>query len=291
MITTLSRYIESTSFRLDDLVRRARSAGPPDRSLLDQSLEELSSTLEELRVSEEELRAQTEGMAGSRQQLEAELQRYRDLFRLAPDPYLVTHADGVIREANAAASALLGVREEALSGKPLVVFVPEEDRKAFRTQLPWLFETERLTGWKLRLAPRNGAPRAVEVTVCSERGTSGAPSGLRWTVRDAPAREEAPGACGGPGRSRRGGPRLARRGDPGGAAPAPEAGTRRRGAPPSWRRPGAGWTPRRAPPWPTWRRCCATRWRARSTTASSWRATASPASARRRAPRGSTTSA
>ncbi|HEX7240781.1 MAG TPA: PAS domain-containing protein [Longimicrobiaceae bacterium] len=198
MITTLSRYIESTSFRLDDLVRRARTAGPPDRSLLDQSLEELSSTLEELRVSEEELRAQTEGMAASRGQLEAELQRYRDLFRLAPDPYLVTDADGVIREANAAASALLGVREEALPGKPLVVFVPEEDRKAFRTQLPWLFETERLTGWKLRLAPRNGAPRAVEVTVCSERGTSGAPSGLRWTVRDAPAREEAPAPAAAP---------------------------------------------------------------------------------------------
>jgi len=35
--------------------------------------------------------------------LEHERERYRDLFELAPDPYIVTDRRGVIREANRAA--------------------------------------------------------------------------------------------------------------------------------------------------------------------------------------------
>ena len=51
--------------------------------------------------------------------LEEERQRYQELFEFAPDGYLVTDALGVIREANRAASELLGIRAEFLRGKPL----------------------------------------------------------------------------------------------------------------------------------------------------------------------------
>jgi len=59
----------------------------------------------------------------AREALETERQRYRDLFEFAPDGYLVTDADGTIQEANQAAALLLGVRQDFLGGKPLVVFV------------------------------------------------------------------------------------------------------------------------------------------------------------------------
>ena len=47
---------------------------------------------------------------------ETERQRYRQLFALAPDGYLVTDMQGKIREANQAAAAFLGVDPELASG-------------------------------------------------------------------------------------------------------------------------------------------------------------------------------
>lgn len=53
-----------------------------------------------------EVREQNESLLLAQETLEAERQRYRDLFEWAPDGYLVTDANGVIREANEAALAL-----------------------------------------------------------------------------------------------------------------------------------------------------------------------------------------
>src|SRR5262245_51517105 len=95
----------------------------------------LGNALEELSVSNEELRVQQDELAGSRDQLEAERRRYQALFDFAPDAYIVTNEDGVIREANRAAGSLLGILPERLIDRPLVVFVPIEHRKDFRTNL------------------------------------------------------------------------------------------------------------------------------------------------------------
>ncbi len=189
----ITRYIEATSSRLDDLAVRARSVTDVGRPLVQESLIHLASTLEELRVSEEELRSQADTLAASRSDVEAELRRYRDLFQQAPDAYLATDSEGVIREVNHAAAALLGARTEYLAGKPLAVFVHEEDRRGFRRQLAWVRETRRLAGWQLRLVSRSGATLQLEASV------SAAPEGdgdaeLRWVLREAarrPAQEAA----------------------------------------------------------------------------------------------------
>ncbi|HLL46403.1 MAG TPA: PAS domain-containing protein [Longimicrobiaceae bacterium] len=189
----ITRYIEATSSRLDDLAVRARSVTDVGRPLVQESLIHLASTLEELRVSEEELRSQADTLAASRSDVEAELRRYRDLFQQAPDAYLATDSEGVIREANHAAAALLGARPEYLAGKPLAVFVHEEDRRGFRRQLAWVRETQRLAGWQLRLVSRSGATLQLDASV------SAAPVGngdaeLRWVLREA-ARRPAPEAA------------------------------------------------------------------------------------------------
>jgi PAS domain S-box-containing protein len=183
----ITRYIEATSSRLDDLAVRARSVTDVGRPLVQESLIHLASTLEELRVSEEELRSQADTLAASRSDIEAELRRYRDLFQQAPDAYLATDSEGVIREANHAAAALLGARPEYLAGKPLAVFVHEEDRRGFRRQLAWVRETQRLAGWQLRLVSRSGATLQLDASV------SAAPEGngdaeLRWALREAARR-------------------------------------------------------------------------------------------------------
>ncbi len=51
-------------------------------------------------VVEEELRQKKEKLAIARETAELEHRRYQDLFDLAPDAYLVTDVDGIIKEAN-----------------------------------------------------------------------------------------------------------------------------------------------------------------------------------------------
>ncbi|HBY80229.1 MAG TPA: PAS domain-containing sensor histidine kinase, partial [Cyanobacteria bacterium UBA11148] len=50
--------------------------------------------------TEEEVRLQNEELIVARQAIEAERQRYRELFEFAPDGYLVTDIYGLIQEAN-----------------------------------------------------------------------------------------------------------------------------------------------------------------------------------------------
>jgi len=122
------------------------------RSLtLSDALEEVAATLEELSVAHEELCQQNEELLESRHALEAEQQRYQELFEFAPDGYLVTDVQGVIQKANRAATVLLNVPPSMLSGKPLALYVPNTERKEFRTQLNRLLAGETRGEWGMPL--------------------------------------------------------------------------------------------------------------------------------------------
>jgi PAS domain S-box-containing protein len=156
------------------------------------ALEELQIALEELEVAEEELRQQNEELLATREAVEAERHRYEELFQFAPDSYLVTDPEGIIREANHAAATLLQAPLNLLAGKPVAVFVVQEARPAFRTHLTRLaalssVEPEGTRGapeWAVRLQPRGGAPVDVAVTVAAVRDRGDKLVALRWLLRD-----------------------------------------------------------------------------------------------------------
>lgn len=185
-------------------------------------LEELQTALEELRVTEEELRTQNEALVASQAVIEAERQRYQDLFEFAPDGYLVTDINGTIQEANSAATRLLNVEQRFLVGKPLVSFIGEgaevEARRAFRSALlrfrqgGLVIGLNRNTGveqvppqeWEVQLHPRQLEKSAepepgsqnqpcfdAALTVAPIRSHAGQSLGLRWLLRDITARKQA----------------------------------------------------------------------------------------------------
>jgi len=98
------------------------------------TVEELQGTQEQLRQQNAQLRQQNQELAATRQIIEAERQRYHDLFELAPDAYLVTDAEGIIREANRAAAMLLNVPQKFMVDKPLDIFVKHSRRSLLRQQ-------------------------------------------------------------------------------------------------------------------------------------------------------------
>ncbi len=182
---TFDRRLEAAWHHLEMLERSPDLPGE-QQAILKESIVQFSIALEELAVAQEEILEQNEELVATRHMMEAERLRYLELFDFAPDVYLVTDPLGLIQEANRATSRLLGVQRDLLVGKPLGVFVAEEDRQAFTRLLFCLKrgeETER-EEWELTLQPREGPPLPAALTVAPAHDAEGEVVGLRWLLRD-----------------------------------------------------------------------------------------------------------
>ena len=182
----LAGDISSARQRLQALRRQAQNA-PEQHALLQVALEELSTAVEELRVASEELHAQNLELTASRRLLAAEHQHYLELFDFAPDAYIVTDHVGTIREANRAAATLLGVPQEFLVQKPLILFFPEQEHKPFRALLIRLQREKTALAWETQIQRRERArvPVSVTASITREIPLKGRPAvGVHWLLRD-----------------------------------------------------------------------------------------------------------
>ncbi|QOV22013.1 hybrid sensor histidine kinase/response regulator [Anabaenopsis elenkinii] len=141
--------------------------------------QELRQTIEELQVLIQELRQQNQEMRIALEITQLERQHYKYLFDCAPHAYLVTDIAGVIQEANHAAATLLCVEQNYLMGKPLVLFVIEQDRDSFITQLQ---SVQHKKNWEICLQPQGGVslPATVRYTAISNPQSN--PVDWRWLL-------------------------------------------------------------------------------------------------------------
>jgi PAS domain S-box-containing protein len=181
------RQADALVRRLESLSERVLGAtGNPPSPLVAEMLEELSAAVEELEVSTEEIHSQNEALGEAKKQLDVESARYRELFDLAPDGYLVTDTAGVILESNQAASELFGTAGQFLRHKPVVVFVDSADRRLVLNQLHDAVAGDhgQVLEFGARFAPpsHTAFPASVHLTVggIADPGTTN----VRWLVRD-----------------------------------------------------------------------------------------------------------
>jgi PAS domain S-box-containing protein len=152
--------------------------------LLLESLTELFHSLQELQFAAGELRQQNDKLTQSQIALEAERQRYRELFEFAPDGYLVTNPDGIIVEANQAAAHSLNFSPERLVGKSFAVFVAPQERRDFYYKLSQLQQGESINNWPVQIQPRGDTSFLASLTVAPVQNPSGQVIGLRWRLQD-----------------------------------------------------------------------------------------------------------
>lgn len=184
-VEMFAQQVQDIHGRLSELYQGAiASVDSPPNSLLPIAFKELGTASEALQVAAEQLFQQTEELAAIRMQIEAQRQRYQELFEFMPNAYLVTDAQGKILEANRAAAMLLKVEPSFLPDKLLVSFIPLHDRAAFRSQLAQLHPSSWSHEWKLRLQPRKSDVFDAAVTVAPARDSQGRLDTLRWIVRD-----------------------------------------------------------------------------------------------------------
>jgi PAS domain S-box-containing protein len=185
------RQLETMYGRLSALYEGASASSLQGAHLLPGVFKELGTASEKLQLAAEEMLCQNQELAATRLAVEAERQRYLELFEFAPDAYIVTDAEGNIREANRTAAALFNVPQNYLVGKPLAVFALEADRQNFYRELNSLRQADRSCEWEVRLQPRNAKAFDAAFTCAAVRNWEGELTGIRWCARDITDRKRA----------------------------------------------------------------------------------------------------
>lgn len=184
-LNLFTKRIENLHKRLNVLYISTNTAVQAPSQLLSIAFKELGIVSEQLQVALEELQQQNEELHLTKLALETQCQRYQELFDFAPDSYVVTDTEGIITEANCAAAKLLNVSQRLLIGKPLVVFIAQEQQQNFHHQLTGLQQSQQVQQeWALRLLPRNLPPVDVELTIAKVSDGQGNLVGLRLCVRN-----------------------------------------------------------------------------------------------------------
>ncbi len=119
--------------RLAEERLRQREGPSPERRDAD-----LRRLVTELQVHQIELELQNEELQQARDEVEAGLRRYTDLYDFAPVSYFTLDAAGGIVEANLTGAGLLGKARSRLIGRRLAAFVADEslaDFNAFRARV------------------------------------------------------------------------------------------------------------------------------------------------------------
>jgi PAS domain S-box-containing protein len=98
--------------------------------------------LHELEVHQVELEIQNEELRAARQEREAALERYTELYEFAPVGYAVLAEDGAIRELNLTGARFLGLERAKLVGRRFDSFVSEGDRAAYGTFFARVLESK-----------------------------------------------------------------------------------------------------------------------------------------------------
>ncbi len=183
-MNTFTNQIAGMHKRLDILYRNVNTAEQSPSQIIPIALKELGIVSEQLQLTLEALQQQNEELQSTKLALETQCQRYQELFDSSPASYIVTDTEGIITEVNCAAADLLNVSPRLLVGKPLIVFVTQDQQENFHHQVTQLQQGEQLEQiWTLRLLPRDLPPLDVALTATKVSNGQGNLTGLRMCLR------------------------------------------------------------------------------------------------------------
>ncbi len=122
----------------------------------------------ELQVHQIELEMQNEELRISQLALGEARDRYSRLYNLAPVGYLTLSDKGVILEINLKGAAMLGVERKHLIGKPLGLFITQDDQDIFYKHRNRVIKAEEKSACELRMVRMDGTQFRAELN--SEAG-------------------------------------------------------------------------------------------------------------------------
>ncbi|MBE9167495.1 PAS domain-containing protein [Pleurocapsales cyanobacterium LEGE 06147] len=187
-INLLSYRIEKINRRLSLLYQNVNGLPSSQVELMPKILLELGFVSEALQVVMRELTEQNEKFTVIQGEIEAERQRYQNLFELVPDAYLVTDTSFSIQEANRAAINLLNTQQQLLIGRSLIELVHVEDRPLFKTKLSQR-DRQNPIELSVRLQQERGKFLDTTITTTTTRNWKTDSEVWHWLLRPSSERE------------------------------------------------------------------------------------------------------
>lgn len=148
--------------------RQGRRSGPGGEL---RSAADTRRLLHELQVHQIELEMQNEELQTARNEMEAGMVKYSELYDFAPVGYFTLNRGGVICECNLAGASLLGLARATVVKRRFAAFVLTEHRPAFEALLRQVFDHAAMTECDLRI--RRDGDRAMDVRIRGNRSEAG----------------------------------------------------------------------------------------------------------------------
>jgi PAS domain S-box-containing protein len=127
------------------------------------SPEALQQTLYELHVHQIELEMQNDELRQTQDRLDAERQRYFELYDLAPVGYCTVSPSGLVLKANLTFAGMLGLAKTTFYGQALSRFILAQDQDAFNLLLIRIMRTQEAQECDVRLVIADGAHKWVHM--------------------------------------------------------------------------------------------------------------------------------
>ena len=154
----------ATPLRRQAEARLRESRGKPQpRSGAGVAAADTQRMLHELQVHQIELEMQNEELKQARDEMEAGLEKYSELYDFAPVGYLTLDREGTIREANLAAASLLGIPRAPLVQRRLGLFVTPADRPLFVDFIAQVFRNQGRPECDVSILGKDKTPAVVRM--------------------------------------------------------------------------------------------------------------------------------
>ncbi len=164
--------------RAEDLVRQK----PEDITRISGC--DIQRLVHELQVHQIELEMQNEQLRRAQEEVEALLNKYFDLYELAPIGYFTLDRQGLILEANLVGANLLGEQMRHLLKRGLPRFVSEDSQEEFYFHLKGVVATQTKQSCELRLVKKDGEQFYVQLESIPAQDDESNPTGIRTTMSD-----------------------------------------------------------------------------------------------------------
>jgi diguanylate cyclase (GGDEF)-like protein/PAS domain S-box-containing protein len=186
--------------RLKALRRRAEAVAKAYHAEVSRGDQTLSpakaiKTLHELRVHQIELEMQNEELRSTQLQLDAERDRYFQLYDMAPVGYLSVSEKGLILQANLSAAQLLKGARINLAKQLFSNFIAPSDQDIYYLLRRKVIDTRQTQTCELQMKPKGSQPFWVRLTVNLEQdGDDDAAVEFRIVISDISERKKAEGS-------------------------------------------------------------------------------------------------
>ncbi|WP_306536483.1 sigma-54-dependent Fis family transcriptional regulator [Geobacter sp.] len=168
----LSADTANLRHRAEERLGENRAERPPPRTEA-----ETKRLVHELEVNQIELEMQNAELRRAREELEASLNKYAELYDFAPVGYFTFDAHGVIQDVNLAGAQLLGTERRLLVNGHFAGFIADaDDREIFSNHLALALQRQVMLRCEIRLTRNDGTVihgqlQSVAVTIESMDGS------------------------------------------------------------------------------------------------------------------------